>query len=150
MAHPTKTVRYEVSSGRISQRCRRRGSAAAKAPSEPAVSRTTLYHDRVHVLDVSGTSPGMIACSRENAAERSVPVPFNIPTKAISKKIGTVGVTTRATAPMTLRMESTTSVRLLPKRSARVVTPTVARADPTSPAAITMPMLKEERPMRNR
>src|SRR5437773_7200998 len=78
-AHPAKTARYEVSSERLSQRCRRRGRAAAKAPSDPAPSSTTLYQDKVQVLKVCGTSPGMMACSRENAAERSVPVPFNIP-----------------------------------------------------------------------
>jgi len=36
---------------------------------------------------------------------------------------------------MAPRRESTTSVRLLPTRSAWVVTPTVAKADPASPAA---------------
>ena len=135
---------------KASQRCRRSGSAAANAPSEPAVSSTTLYQARPQVLDASGTSPGMIACSRENAAERSVPVPFNIPTKAIARRTGTAGVKARARAPIAPRRESATSVRLRPARSAFVVTPIVARADPTKPAATTMPMLNEERPARNK
>ncbi len=149
-AHPRKTVRYEVSSGSVSQRWSRRGSAAAKAPREPAVSRTTLYQARLQVRDASGARPGMIACSRENAAERSVPVPFNIPTKAISRRIGKPGVKARARKPITPRSDSTTSVLLRPARSAFVVTPTVAKADPAKPAAITIPMLNEERPTRNR
>src|SRR6266480_5500536 len=100
-AHPRKTARYEVRSGIARQCWRTRGSAAAKAPSEPAVSRTTLYQARLQVLEASGTRPGITACSREKAAERSEPVPFNIPTKAISRRIGKAGVKARARAPIT-------------------------------------------------
>ncbi len=132
------------------KRCSRNGMPAASAPKAPLESSTTLYQARLHVRLWSETNPGMTACSSAKAALRSVPIPLSMPTKAIGASSGTPAWKTKGRAPSAVSKERANSVRLLPRRSALIVTTAVAAAAPAKPAAITMPIAVVDRPSRYR
>ena len=69
-------------------RCASSGIPAAKAPTAPLASSTTLYQASAHVRFWSATSPGIIACSSANEGLLSVPMPLIIPTKASASTAG--------------------------------------------------------------
>src|SRR5215469_291914 len=92
----------------------RSGRPAANAPSDPPPSISTLYQAKPQVRLVWETRPGKIAWSRAKAADRSVPVPFSIPTNAIVARIGKLGDIASAIPPMALNRERITRKDLRP------------------------------------
>jgi len=117
-----------------------------RAPRAWPASSTTLYQAKVRVRPRSSERSGSRACSSENAAPRSRPIPFTIPNAAAGASIQARGARANPTVPVADRSARTIRQRVRPRRSAYRVTTRVPRATPRSPDEITTPTPAAGRP----